>query len=256
MPPDAAAPAVALRGLVKRYGPTVAVDRLDLDVPRGSFFGLLGPNGAGKSTTLKMVTGLLRPDYGTAYVEGVDVWREPLAVKQRIGVLPENAPLFDRLTGRELLRYTGLLRGMDKDQVDQRSYDLVNVLGLLPYAGKLVVDFSFGMRKKIALACALLHAPRVLFLDEPLEGVDPSSSGTIREVLERFTADGGTVVFSSHVMEVVEKLCDRVAILHHGHVVVTGTLDEVCQGATLEDVFVSIAGRRVFTDQDLSWLGS
>jgi ABC-2 type transport system ATP-binding protein len=248
--------AVALRGLGKRFGGTVAVDLIDLDVPRGSFFGLLGPNGAGKSTTLKMVTGLLRPDAGSAWVDGVDVWREPLRVKQRIGVLPENAPLFERLTGRELLRYTGLLRSMPPAQVDERSYDLMNVLGLLPFAGKLVVDYSFGMRKKIALAVALLHAPHVLFLDEPLEGVDPVSARTIRQVLERFTGDGGTVVLSSHVMEVVEKLCDRVAILHQGRVVTCGTLDEVRQGVSLEDVFVSVVGRREITEQDLSWLGS
>ncbi len=249
-------PAVALRGLGKKFGATVAVNLIDLDVPRGSFFGLLGPNGAGKSTTLKMVTGLLRPDAGSAWVEGVDVWREPLKVKQRIGVLPENAPLFERLTGRELLRYTGLLREMPPDQVAQRSDDLMEVLGLQPYAGKLVVDYSFGMRKKIALAAALLHAPHVLFLDEPLEGVDPVSARTVRQVLERFTADGGTVVLSSHVMEVVERLCDRVAILHHGRVVIAGTMREVCQDHTLEDVFVSVVGRREFSEQDLSWLGS
>ena len=247
---------MALRGLGKRFGPTVAVDRIDLDVPAGSFFGLLGPNGAGKSTTLKMVTGLLRPDAGTAYVEGVDVWAEPLRVKARIGVLPENAPLFERLTGRELLSYTGQLRGLPREQVEQRSYDLANVLDLLPHAGKLVVDYSFGLRKKIALACALLHAPRVLFLDEPLEGVDPVSARTIREVLERYTSDNGTVVISSHVMEVVEKLCDRVAILHHGQVVRAGPMDEVRAGASLEDVFVSIVGRRAITETDLSWLGS
>jgi ABC-2 type transport system ATP-binding protein len=227
---------------------------LDLAVPRGSFFGLVGPNGAGKSTTLKMATGLLRPDAGMAVVAGVDVWQDPVAAKARIGVLPEDLRLFDRLSGHELLEFNGLLRGMDRLVVAARSADLLDVLGLAGAAGQLVVDYSQGMRKKIALACALLHAPRLLFLDEPFESVDPVSARTIREVLEHFTASGATVVFSSHVMETVERLCDRVAVMHQGRLMAVGSLDEVRGGQSLEDAFIGLVGGGDGGRAALPWL--
>jgi ABC-2 type transport system ATP-binding protein len=227
---------------------------LDLAVPRGSFFGLVGPNGAGKSTTLKMATGLLRPDAGTAVVAGVDVWQDPVAAKARIGVLPEDLRLFDRLSGHELLEFNGLLRGMDRSVVAARSADLLDVLGLVGAAGQLVVDYSQGMRKKIALACALLHAPRLLFLDEPFESVDPVSARTIREVLEHFTASGATVVFSSHVMETVERLCDRVAVMHQGRLMAVGSLDEVRGSQSLEDAFIRLVGGGDGGRTALPWL--
>ena len=196
-------PAVVLRGLVKRFGTKVAVTALSLDVPRGSFFGLVGPNGAGKTTTLRMATGLLRPDAGQVWVEGIDVWADPVAAKARIGVLPEDLRLFERLTGLELLTYHGLLRNMSPHDISARAGELITVLGLGDAASTLVVDYSHGMRKKIALAAALLHNPRVLFLDEPFEAIDPVSARAIRSVLEHFTGGGGTIVFSSHVMELV-----------------------------------------------------
>jgi ABC-2 type transport system ATP-binding protein len=227
---------------------------LDLAVPRGSFFGLVGPNGAGKSTTLKMTTGLLRPDAGTAVVAGVDVWQDPVAAKARIGVLPEDLRLFDRLSGHELLEFNGLLRGMDRSVVAARSADVLDVLGLSSAAGQLVVDYSQGMRKKIALACALLHAPRLLFLDEPFESVDPVSARTIREVLEHYTASGATVVFSSHVMETVERLCDRVAVVHQGRLMAVGSLDEVRAGQSLEDAFIRLVGAGEGGRTALPWL--
>ena len=245
-----------MRGLRKHFGTKVAVDGIDLDVPAGSFFGLVGPNGAGKTTTLRMATGLLRPDAGSVAILGIDVWSRLTEAKAVIGVLPEDVPLFDRLSAAELLSYTGLLRAMPEATIAERSAELLDVFGLSADAGTMVVDFSQGMRKKMGLACALLHAPRVLFLDEPFESVDPVSSRTIRDVLRRYTSGGGTVVFSSHVMETVELLCDRVAIVHRGRVVASGDVEAVRGAGTLEDRFVSLVGARPDASGRLGWLSS
>jgi ABC-2 type transport system ATP-binding protein len=245
---------LALRGLVKRFDAKVAVAGIDLDVPAGSFYGLLGPNGAGKTTTLSMAVGLLRPDAGRAWVLGHDVWADPVRAKQLLGVLPDGVRLFDRLTGAELLAYSGLLRGMDPDVVDQRTRELLDVLALTDAGRTLVVDYSAGMKKKIGLACALLHGPRVLVLDEPFEAVDPVAAALIREILQRYVAGGGTVIFSSHVMEVVERLCSHVAILAEGAIKRVGTLDDVRVGRSLEDVFVEVVGGRTATGEELAWL--
>ncbi|MBH5336434.1 ABC transporter ATP-binding protein [Streptomyces pactum] len=250
-------PAVRISGLWKRYGEQVAVAGIDLELPAGRFIGLVGPNGAGKTTTLSMVTGLLRPDTGTVEIAGHDVWRDPLAVKARIGVLPEGLRLFERLSGRELLEYTGRLRGLPGDEVDKRATQLLEVLDLAGSQHKLVVDYSTGMRKKIGLAAALLHNPEVLFLDEPFEGVDPVSAQTIRKVLERYTGSGATVVFSSHVMELVESLCDWVAVMAGGRIRAQGTLAEVRgEAPTLQAAFLELvgAGDRG-PGHDLDWLG-
>ncbi|MFC4033645.1 ABC transporter ATP-binding protein [Streptomyces polygonati] len=249
-------PAVLVRGLWKRFGEHAAVAGIDLALPAGRFIGLVGPNGAGKTTTLSMVTGLLRPDEGTVRIVGHDVWSDPVAVKSRIGVLPEGLRLFERLSGRELLGYTGRLRGLPGAQVDERAAQLMDVLDLSDARHKLVVDYSTGMRKKIGLAAALLHNPEVLFLDEPFEGVDPVSAQVIRGVLERYTATGGTVVFSSHVMELVESLCDWVAVMAAGRIVARGPLAEVRGAAsTLQDAFLSLVGADRRGGQDLDWLG-
>jgi ABC-2 type transport system ATP-binding protein len=247
--------ALQLRGLVKRYGDVQAVAGLDLDVPTGSFFGLVGPNGAGKTTTLSMATGLVRPDAGTVRVLDVDLWVDPAAGKRLLGVLPDGVKLFDRLTGSELVTYHGLLRGLPRAVVEDRVGQLLAALGLLDAAATLVVDYSAGMTKKVALACALVHAPRVLLLDEPFEAVDPVSATTIRALLHQVVAGGGTVVMSSHVMELVERLCDHVAVVHAGRVVAAGTLDQVRDGGSLEQRFVSLVGRTA-TTVDLSWLRS
>jgi ABC-2 type transport system ATP-binding protein len=246
--------ALVLRGLVKSFDGKIAVAGVDLDVPTGSFYGLLGPNGAGKTTSLSMAVGLLRPTQGRAYVLGRDVWADPVEAKRRLGVLPDGVRLFDRLSGPELLAYHGLLRGMAPDVVDQRSRELLDVLGLADAGRTLVIDYSAGMRKKIGLACALLHAPRLLVLDEPFEAVDPVSAALIRDILHRYVDGGGTVIFSSHVMELVEKLCTHVAILSEGVIKAVGTLDEVRGGRDLEDVFVEVVGGRVATGSELSWL--
>jgi ABC-2 type transport system ATP-binding protein len=249
--------AVQIRGLAKRFDQVTAVAGVDLDVPRGRFFGLLGPNGAGKTTTLSMVTGLLRPDAGGVRVDGIDVWAQPQLARRRMGVLPEGLRLFERLTGSELLHFTGLLRGMDPDEVDQRGAELLSVLGLDGAGNQLVVDYSTGMRKKIALAAALLHNPSVLFLDEPFEAVDPVSARTIRDVLSAFTGRGGTVVLSSHVMDLVERICDDVAVMAHGQVLVAGSVETVRAGRPLEEVFVElVGGTGSVGGGGLEWLGA
>lgn len=247
-------PALALRGLVKRFDTKMAVAGVDLTVPAGSFYGLLGPNGAGKTTTLSMAVGLLRPDAGGAWVLGHDVWADPVRAKQLLGVMPDGVRLFDRLSGAESLAYHGLLRGMDPAVVNQRAAELLDVLALADAGRTLVVDYSAGMKKKIGLACALLHGPRLLVLDEPFEAVDPVSAALIRDILRRYVAGGGTVVFSSHVMEVVERLCSHVAILADGAIKRVGTLDEVRGERPLEEVFVTVVGGRTATGEELAWL--
>jgi ABC-2 type transport system ATP-binding protein len=255
-----AVPALRLRGLSKRFGDTLAVDGLDLDVPAGSFFGLVGPNGAGKTTTLSMATGLLRPDAGTAAVLGTELWApgrgaaSPAAGKALLGVLPDGLRTFDRLTGAELVRYAGLLRGLDRDVALARTGELLAALDLTAAADVLVVDYSAGMTKKIGLACALVHAPRVLVLDEPFEAVDPVSATAIRAILQAFVTGGGTVVLSSHVMDLVQRLCDAVAVVAAGRVLAVGTVDEVRGGGSLEDRFVQLVGARPTDEGALSWL--
>ncbi|MFE0643412.1 ABC transporter ATP-binding protein [Streptomyces sp. NPDC058877] len=261
-PGENRAPAVRVEGLWKRFGQQIAVNGIDLVLPAGRFIGLVGPNGAGKTTTLSMITGLLRPDHGRILVAGHDVWADPESVarvKARIGNLPEGLRLFERLSGRELLSYTGRLRGLPGAEVDKRAAQLLDVLDLTASQNKLVVDYSTGMRKKIGLATALLHNPEVLFLDEPFEGVDPVSAQTIRGVLERYTASGATVVFSSHVMELVESLCDWVAVMAGGRIRAQGPLAEVKGSApSLQEAFLELVGAngRAPSGDSLDWLGN
>lgn len=248
--------ALELIGLCKTFGEITAVDHVHLTVPKGSFFGLVGPNGAGKTTSLSMAVGLLRPDAGQAQIFGIDIWKDPLQAKSLIGVLPDGMALPERLTGREVLTYLGLLRGLDKPTVTQRSDELLHVLELTEAQNVLVIDYSTGMRKKIGLATALLHNPKLLILDEPLEAVDPISASTIRTILQRFVSSGGTVIMSSHVMVLVEHLCDHVGIIAKGRVLASGTLDQVRGDQNLEQVFVQMVGARVSGEEGLSWLAS
>jgi ABC-2 type transport system ATP-binding protein len=254
-PPDAA---VATWGLTKSFGQKMAVNSLTLAVRRGEFFGFLGPNGAGKSTTIKMMVGLLRPTAGTAFIGGVDVWRDPLRAKALMGVLPEQLNLYDRLSGRELIEFAGRLYDVPKDEVRRRADALLHVLALDGDADKLVVDYSVGMRKKVSLASALIHRPQVLFLDEPFEGIDPVSSRVIRNILQDLTASGTTIFFSSHIMEVVERLCTRVGIIAEGRLIAEGTLAELRQraggeGGSLEDIFLQLIGADT-SQGGLEWL--
>lgn len=261
LPPDTA---VAAWGLTKTFGQKVAVNGLNLVVRRGEFFGFLGPNGAGKSTTIKMMVGLLRPTSGTAFIAGVDVWRDPLRAKAAMGVLPEQLNLYDRLSGRELIEFAGRLYDIPRDEVRHRTQSLLDVLMLGDDADKLVVDYSVGMRKKISLAAALIHRPQVLFLDEPFEGIDPVSSRVIRDILRDLTTTGTTIFFSSHIMEVVERLCTRVGIINAGTLVAEGTLAELRQRAaisgsagaensSLEDIFLQLVGANT-REGGLEWL--
>lgn len=231
----------------------MAVDDIDLTVRRGSMFGVVGPNGAGKTTTLSMITGLLRPDSGTVLVAGSDVWRDPISAKRVTGVLPDRMRLFDRLTGAQLLYYCGMLHGLDRSTASSRAEDLGVALGIEASLNRPVRDYSIGMVKKISLAAAMIHSPRVLVLDEPFESVDPVSTSQAIELLQRYTVNGGTVLLSSHNMALVERVCDSVAVIVDGTVLAVGTLDEVRDGHSLEERFVELAGGRAAVE-GLEWL--
>lgn len=254
-PPDAA---VATWGLTRMFDAKPAVNGLTLSVRRGEFFGFLGRNGAGKSTTIKMLVGMLRPTAGKAWVGGVDVWSDQLRAKSLMGVLPERLNLYERLTGRELIEFAGAMYDIPRAEARRRAGALLDALLLTEDANKLVIDYSVGMRKKAALAVALIHRPQALFLDEPFEGVDPVSSRVIRDILRDLTASGVTIFFSSHIMEVVEKLCTRVGIIHDGALIAEGSPEDLRRrtgeaDASLEDVFLSLVGaeRR---EGSLEWL--
>lgn len=248
--------AVEYRGLSKRFGATIAVDHLSGVIPAGEFFGICGPNGAGKTTLLRMTTGLLEPDSGFVSVAGFSVWDDPIIAKQRFGVVPDTPRMFPRLTGRELLEFNGAFRSMDRAVVENRSNELLEVLGLQEDADMLVADYSLGMTKKLAIAAALLHAPRVLFLDEPFAGIDPVSRQVLETILKRFAAAGGTVVFSDHAMDVVERLCRQIMIIDHGRVLAAGDTADLTGGRRLQDVFVELIGGGDAGNEGLTWLGT
>ena len=247
--------AIEVRGLTKAFGQTVAVDRINLGIPTGSFYGLVGRNGAGKTSTISMVSGMLQPTEGMAFINGVDMWQAPLEAKKHLGVLPDGVHLFDRLTGEQLITYSGYLHGLDKATVAERTADLLRAMDLTEAAGRTVADYSAGMTKKIALAAALIHAPSVLILDEPFEAVDPVSAANIQDILKGFVGSGGTVVLSSHVMDLVQRLCDHVAIMNEGHILAAGTVSEVRGNTSLEERFVQLVGGRT-SSEGLSWLGT
>lgn len=247
---------IAIVGLRKSFGATRAVDGIDLAVPVGSFCGLVGPNGAGKTTTISMLSGLLRPDAGHVTIDGVDVWRVPEDAKRRFGLVPDTPALFERLSGHEVIEFHGLLRGLHADLIEERRDELLAALGLTDAGRRIVADYSLGMTKKLALACALLHAPRVLILDEPFGAIDPVSIVSIERILRQFTAGGGTVLFSSHVMDVVDRLCDHIAILASGRIVASGPLAEIAGGERLQDAFVRLIGHDGDDLPDLDWLAA
>lgn len=250
---------IAAEGLYKRFGPKTAVDNLTLRVREGEFYGFLGPNGAGKSTTIRMLCGLLRPDAGHIQVAGHNLLADPLAVKAQIGVLPEETNLYERLTGSEFLLFAGQMYGLSRDEARARAGDLLDLMELTDDKDKLIVDYSMGMKKKAALASALIHRPKVMFLDEPFNGIDPISVRAIRNVLRHLTERGTTIFISSHVMEVIERLCSRVGIIHQGRMVGEGTLAELRAASqssgdsSLEDIFLKLVDARV-DEETLSWL--
>jgi ABC-2 type transport system ATP-binding protein len=248
--------AVKAVGLVKTFGPLRAVDGVDLEITRGSFYGIAGPNGAGKSTTLRMLTGLLRPDAGSAEIAGVPVWPNPLKAKTLLGFVPDNPVLFDRLTAPEMLQYAGMLRGLDPKVIAERSGELLRVLDLDDTRDRLIADFSLGMLKRIGLGVALLHNPRVMVLDEPFGALDPVNAQVIEDLLQRYRDAGGTVVFASHVMDVVQRLCDRVVVIGRGKVLAEGTVADISAGRNLQDAFVELVGGRDLEEGELAWLQS
>jgi ABC-2 type transport system ATP-binding protein len=262
-------PAVETVNLVRRFGDFTAVDHVNLRVERGQFFGFLGPNGAGKSTTIKMLTGLLAPTAGEIRVLGCDLAAEPLEVKRRIGVVPEDLNLFERLTGAEMLSFTARMYGLKRADIGERARELLALMELDGEPKKLIVEYSHGMKKKLSLACALIHQPEILFLDEPFEGVDAVASRTLKDLLARLTTRGLTVFLTSHVLEIIERLCTDIAIISDGRLVAAGPLDELRRGVPieggeptmngpvpLEDYFIRVVGgARDTADDVLQWLG-
>src|ERR1700752_174769 len=258
--------AVETHELVKQFADFMAVDHINLRVNRGSFFGFLGPNGAGKSTTIKMLTGLLAPTSGTLTVLGLDIAAQPMEVKRRIGVVPEDLNLFERLTGAEMLSFTGRMYGLSRDEISSRSKELLDLMDLQDEPRKLIIEYSHGMKKKLSLACALIHRPEILFLDEPFEGVDAIASRTLKDLLSRLTARGLTVFLTSHVLEIVERLCSDIAIIAQGKLLASGSLDELRKGirlaedgdgpVSLEEYFIHVLGgaRSTGEEEVLQWL--
>ena len=271
--------AISTEHLTRTFGQLVAVQDVNLRVAPGQFFGFLGPNGAGKSTTIKMLTGLLAPTSGGVEILGLDLAANPVEVKRQIGVVPEGMALFGRLTGAEYLNFVGRMYGLDRETSAKRTAELLDFMQLSVQPKTLVTDYSHGMQKKLALAAAVIHGPKILFLDEPFEGVDAIASGTLKAMLQRMISHGATIFLTSHVLEIVERLCSHVAIIHHGRLVAQGSLEELRAGVeaqapepspdrqtvhapgqageklTLEELFLRIVGGARLADQELSWLG-
>jgi ABC-2 type transport system ATP-binding protein len=250
-------PAVWAHGLVRKFGKTTAVDAVDLSIQPGEFYGLLGQNGAGKTTTIKCIVGLLRPSAGRVGIGEFDTWKSPTEVKARIGVLPEEFNLYERLTGAELLDFTAAMHGLDRREALRRRNELLDMLDLTAAGSKVIGDYSRGMRKKVALGAAIIHRPPVLFLDEPFEGVDAVSARLIRNLLQQAAGGGTTIVFSSHEMHLVEKLCTRIGIMVEGRLTIEDTLEGLCRVTgkdNVEDAFIAAVGGEG-VDQ-LSWYES
>ena len=270
-----ASPTISTENLTRRFGDLVAVEEVNLSVAPGQFFGFLGPNGAGKSTTIKMLTGLLAPSAGRIQLLGLDLVSHMVEVKRQIGVVPEGMALFGRLTGSEYLNFVGRMYGLDREIAARRTAELLDFMQLTDQPKALVTDYSHGMQKKLAMAAAVIHGPRVLFLDEPFEGVDAIAAGTLKAMLQRMIARGATVFLTSHVLEIVERLCTHVGIIHRGRLVAQGSIEELRAGVearsaslpdapagsspgerlTLEQIFLLTVGGSRSNGQELSWLG-
>ena len=271
--------AISTEGLTRRFGQLTAVEDVNLRVAPGQFFGFLGPNGAGKSTTIKMLTGLLAPSAGRIEILGLDLVENAIEVKRQIGVVPEGMALFGRLTGSEYLNFVGRMYGLDRETAAKRAAELLEFMQLADQPKKLVTDYSHGMQKKLALAAAVIHGPKILFLDEPFEGVDAIASGTLKAMLQSMISRGATIFLTSHVLEIVERLCSHLAIIHRGRLVAQGSLEELRAGVeaqaaaalpasgvaagpesgpaeklTLEEIFLRIVGGTRPVEQELSWL--
>jgi ABC-2 type transport system ATP-binding protein len=246
-------PAILVRELRKSYGAKAAVDGVDLEVPRGSFFGFLGPNGAGKSTTIKILTGLIPADSGAIEILGFHLPEEEIEIKQRIGLVPDESLLFDRLTGVEFLEFVGRMYGLERATSVERARGLMDLFELAADR-KIIGEYSKGMRKRVAMAASLIHHPELFLMDEPFEGVDAVGARLMKDILTDQVRRGATIFLTSHVLEVVERLCDRVAIINAGKIVTCGTLEDLrAGGESLEDAFVRLVGAQRPAER-LSWL--
>lgn len=256
--------AIETESLSRRFGELEAVRDVNLQVEAGQFYGFLGANGAGKSTTIKMLTGLLEPTAGRIQVVGLDLATHAIEVKRQIGVVPEGMALFDRLTGSEYLNFAARMYGLDRATASERAEELLEFMSLADRQKTLIVDYSHGMKKKLALAAAVIHGPKVLFLDEPFEGVDAIAAGDLKSMLNRMIARGATIFLTSHVLEIVERLCSHVGIIHRGELVAQGSIDELRSGVagrhddgqslSLEQIFLDIVGGEREAPAELSWL--
>jgi ABC-2 type transport system ATP-binding protein len=247
---------IQLHDLTKRYGDFTAVDHIDLHVPAGSLFGFLGPNGAGKTTTLRMIAGILRPTTGTVTIGGHDIHKEPLVAKAKLGFIPDRPFVYDKLTGGEFLRFVAALYGQDGDAVERRIDELLELFELAPWKDELTESYSHGMRQKLIISSALVHRPEVIVVDEPMVGLDPRSARLLKDLFRQFVNRGGTVLVSTHTLEVAEAVCDRIAIIQTGRIVASGTMDELrTQTAagrlSLEDLFLRLTGGATARELDL-----
>jgi ABC-2 type transport system ATP-binding protein len=238
---------IRLQGLTKRYGKFTAVDGIDLDVPRGELFGLLGPNGAGKTTSIRMIAGILRPTSGTVTVGGIDIQARPLEAKARLGYIPDRPFVYDKLTGGEFLRFAAALYGLQGPVVERRIDELLTVFELAPWKGELTETYSHGMRQKLIIASALVHRPEVIIVDEPMVGLDPKSARLLKDLFREFVSRGGTVLMSTHTMEIAEVMCDRIAIVYRGKIAAQGTMAQLreqtsSEGMSLEGLFLKLTG--------------
>lgn len=248
---------IRLDALTKRYGKFTAVDGIDLHVPKGELFGLLGPNGAGKTTTIRMIAGILRPTSGTVQVGGIDIQARPIDAKSRLGYIPDRPFVYDKLTGGEFLRFAAALYGHQGPAVERRIDELLELFELAPWKNELTESYSHGMRQKLIISGALVHRPEVIVVDEPMVGLDPKSARLLKELFRQFVDRGGTVVMSTHTMEVAEVMCDRIAIVNRGKIAAQGTMDDLRRqtasgDATLEDLFLRLTGG--LTDHQLDAL--
>ena len=244
---------IRLQGVTKRYGRFTAVHPLDLHVRPGELFGFLGPNGAGKTTTIRMITGVLRPSAGSIHIAGQDMLRDPVSAKRHIGYIPDRPALYEKLSGAEFLRFVCGLWGQDGDTMERRAAELLELFDLTAWKDTLIESYSHGMRQKLLISSALVHAPDAIVVDEPMVGLDPKAARLIKDLLRTFAAQGGTVFLSTHTLEVAEVLCDRIAILHQGRIRAMGTMTELraeaaAGGAHLEEIFLKLTGGEDVSD--------
>lgn len=238
---------IRLESLTKTYGKFVAVDNIDLHVPRGTMFGFVGPNGAGKTTTLRIIAGIMRPTAGRIWLGGDDVVADPMAAKARLGFIPDRPFLYEKLTGAEFLQFVAGLYGQDGEVVEKRIDELLDVFELSRWKHELIESYSHGMRQKLIISSALIHRPECIVVDEPMVGLDPKAARLLKDILRQFVDRGGTVLMSTHTLDIAETMCDKIAIIQAGKIVAQGTMAELREqtaagNASLEELFLKLTG--------------